>query len=352
MESDKGDCCKNIIKSKLRKEDKQMIAVAMTTYNGEKYVEKQLNSLLLQSRPADEVVITDDCSQDRTATIVKEFIAEHHLNNWYFFENKKNLGYKKNFYQSICKTNGDLIFLCDQDDEWERDKIKKMEIIFKRHRKILALNTTFSLIDRNDQPIEYHCHKGGYNNDLRRGKCREGQLKAISFDTIMRYNISPGCTMAFRKEIKDIFLKNSLSKLPHDWEINIIAANNDGLFFYNRPMIKYRIHEKNTLGMNTNDSISNLEFKQDVDFRRAALEERRLFKEAMDEWNEKLGVAEKKQRIYRKIIRYDALRMQCVYEYKLKAWFELVIQTLFLWDGKHVRFKTLFGDLFYALRKR
>lgn len=328
-----------------------MISVAMTTYNGEKYVETQMVSLMYQSRCADEVIIVDDCSKDNTAEIIRQFIERYQLYSWSFFQNKKNLGYKRNFYYSISKTHGDLIFLCDQDDEWEKDKIKCMERVFSKNKNILALNTAFSLIDGNGRTIEYHCRRGAYNHDLIRGKCREGQLKAISYDTIMRYNISPGCTMAFRKKIKDVFINNSLSKLPHDWEINIIAANKGGLFFYNWPLIRYRIHEKNTLGMNTDDSISNLEFKKDEDFRKAALEDRELFREAMDEWNEKLHVDKKRRKVYFRVIHYDMLRMQCVYGHSLKSWFKLIVWTFGLWDGKHVRFKTLFGDLAYVLKK-
>ena len=322
----------------------------MTTYNGERYILKQLKSLLNQRRKADEVIIVDDGSTDRTVYLVESFIKKYNLANWYVLVNQENVGYKKNFYKSIERTTGDLIFLCDQDDEWEPEKLNRMEDLFDKHPEILSLNTAFSLIDRDSKNIEYHCRRGSYNNDLIRGKCQKGQIKLIPYDIIMKYNISPGCTMAFRKLVKDIYLDNSFCKLPHDWEINIIAASKNGLFFYNYPLIKYRIHDRNTLGMNTNDHISDFEFKGDIDFRKKALEDRKLFKVAMDEWNEKLNVNPKQREIYQYIVEYDALRRKCVFQREIKAWFKLIEWTFKFWDGKHIRFKTLFGDLYYIIK--
>lgn len=328
-----------------------MLSVAMTTYNGEAFIEKQLESLLNQNRKPDEVVIVDDCSKDATVELINDFIERNQLTGWKLYVNDENLGYKKNFYKSIEKTQGDLIFLCDQDDIWKKDKLARMAAIFNKYPEILSLNTTFDLVNQDGQPIQYQCRKGSYNNDLIRGKCPDGKLKKIPYEIIMKYNISPGCTMAFRKAVKDIYLKHSLSRLPHDWELNIIAASQEGLFFYNKPLIKYRIHDKNTLGMNTDDNISDFEFQGNIDFRKAALEDRKLFKLAMDEWNEKLNISEAQRRIYEQIVAYDKLRMECVYDHKPGSWFALVLKTIKLRDGKHIRFKTLFGDLYYILKK-
>ncbi len=328
-----------------------MISVAMTTYNGEKYIVKQLESLMNQTRSADEIIIVDDVSTDKTVALVKQFIHENRLSHWHLYVNEQNLGYKRNFYKSISLTHGDIVFLCDQDDIWEPEKLALIETIFKENPSVLAVNTTFTIIDAQDCPQKYKSRRGNYNNDLIHGRCAPGQLQKIQYSTIMKYNISPGCTMAFRECVKDIYLKNSLSRLPHDWELNIIAASCEGLYFLNQPMICYRIHDKNTLGMNTDDSISDFEFQGDLDFRKKALEDRKLFRLAMEEWHEKLQSNKKQLKTYRKIINYDQLRMNCVYDKKICSWIKLVIQTLLLWDGKHIRFKTLLGDLYYIVKK-
>lgn len=75
----------------------EKISVALATYNGEKYIEKQLDSIRNQTIKPDEVVIVDDKSSDRTVALINEFIAVNNLVNWKLFVNEKNVGYRKNF---------------------------------------------------------------------------------------------------------------------------------------------------------------------------------------------------------------------------------------------------------------
>ena len=173
------------------------ISIAMATYNGEKYVEKQMLSLVEQSRPADEVIIVDDCSKDNTSEIVKKFIKERNLSNWKFVVGEENVGYKRNFYNAVSLTTGDIIFLCDQDDIWCKDKLEIMEKVFEKEPSIKALNTSFNFIDGDDKPFSVNQKRGKSNNNLIKKKIRDNSLEKIPLNLICSYNISPGCTMAF-----------------------------------------------------------------------------------------------------------------------------------------------------------
>ena len=93
-------------------------SVAIATYNGEKYIREQLLSILNQTVPVDEIVVSDDGSNDNTLNIIKEF----HDSRIVIYE-ESHLGVKQNFGNAISKTTGDIIFLADQDDVWERDKL-------------------------------------------------------------------------------------------------------------------------------------------------------------------------------------------------------------------------------------
>ena len=123
----------------------------MATYNGEKYVIEQLESIKNQSLKPDEVIISDDCSTDNTRSLISEYIKKHNLTNWSLIENHVNKGYKKNFIDSLKFVNGDIVFLSDQDDVWDKEKIRKMAIITlyarqqKRHR---CLERNFGLCGR------------------------------------------------------------------------------------------------------------------------------------------------------------------------------------------------------------
>lgn len=328
------------------------ISIAMTTYNGEAYIEKQLMSLLNQTRKADEIIICDDCSSDDTVSIIEDIIEKHHVLNCHVLLNENNLGYRKNFKKSIEMTSGDLIFLCDQDDIWNLDKLEKIEKIFETEPKILALNTAFTLIDGEEREIPYVDKKGMCNHGFMRGNLEENQLKKIPYEMLLRYNISPGCTMIFRKKIKNAFTKYTQSILPHDWEINLLAGMKNGCYFLNTSTIRYRIHGENTLGMNTNDHISVLQFEQDIDFRIKAIQEKKALITIMEEWHERLPIPSKQLKAFNKIKKYDTLREEVVCCHKLSACVPLIMMTLRLWDGKYVRFKSMFGDLFYVVRRK
>ncbi len=235
------------------------ISIAMTTYNGENYVEKQLLSLLEQTKQADDVVICDDHSTDHTAEIVSAFIREHGLRHWSFSVNEENIGFKRNFHQAISRTSGELIILCDQDDIWYPHKISAMEEIFIKHSEIKALNTGFDFIDECGRPFYIRKKRGKSNHNLIKMKIEKDALVNIDFSTILAYNISPGCTMAFREEVKCIYLRESDCGMVHDWELNFISAFCErGLYFWNLPTIRYRIHEKNTVGLDVKLDIFNL----------------------------------------------------------------------------------------------
>lgn len=86
------------------------ISVLMTTYNGERYVHKQIESIYRQTRKPDEVVICDDRSTDSTCEIIQRFIKEKSISNWNLYINKENLGWQNNFYQGTSMVEGDMIF--------------------------------------------------------------------------------------------------------------------------------------------------------------------------------------------------------------------------------------------------
>lgn len=98
-----------------------MNSVAMCTYNGEKYIKEQLESIIHQTLPPDEIIICDDGSNDHTISAIKETMRVWR-GSWMLVQNEKNLGYKKNFQKAISLCQGDIIYLSDQDDVWDLHK--------------------------------------------------------------------------------------------------------------------------------------------------------------------------------------------------------------------------------------
>ena len=79
---------------------------------------------------------------------------------------------------------------------------------------------------------------------------KEEELIAVPLEDLIFHNISQGCAMAFRKEMRDVYLKCFTEDLPHDWVLNVVAAMNKKCYYLNSPMFFYRIHDKNTIGLN------------------------------------------------------------------------------------------------------
>lgn len=232
-----------------------MISVALTTYNGEKYIKKQLDSILNQTVKVDEIIVCDDGSTDSTCNILNQFPIK-------LYRNSKNLGYRLNFKQALEKSNGDYIFLCDQDDIWNKTKVEEMMHIMKSHNHILSLASSFEYIDSNDTSKPIKLDKKKSNNNLFPKFVKENDLVNVPIDLFFPMNYFQGCSLCITKQLRDLVILNWNTNMEHDYLINTIAASLNGMYFYNKSLFKYRLHENNAIGvsyytMNSNEHIEN-----------------------------------------------------------------------------------------------
>lgn len=228
------------------------IGCALTTWNSNDYLEEQLETLTNQLKHFDEVIIVDDASTNDTIVRLNKWIEDHHLENWQIFRHEKNQGFIRTFQDALSHSNSDVIFLCDHDDLWHQDKTQIMADEFQKNPDIQVLACTFDLIDANANPIEDTPMKNRANHNLIHRSVNTGELNQMSAEDIMSYNFAPGCTMALRKELAQDYLdlvSNIEITLPHDWAISMIAALKDGLYYLDKPLMGYRQHVGNTLGL-------------------------------------------------------------------------------------------------------
>jgi glycosyltransferase involved in cell wall biosynthesis len=122
------------------------LSIAMAVYNGEHFIQEQLDSYARQSRLPDELVVSDNASVDSTVDIVRDF-AERAPFRVGLFVNERNLGVSKNFENAIDKCTGDIIFLSDCDDVWYPDKLKVMEKAFLRWPTAAVATCNADLVD-------------------------------------------------------------------------------------------------------------------------------------------------------------------------------------------------------------
>lgn len=227
----------------------------MTTYNGETYVEKQIRTLLAQTHLPDEIIICDDGSTDGTRTILKQIAAGNPCIK--VIENEKNLGYRKNFKKAISLTQGDYIFLCDQDDEWHPDKIERMVKIITE-QKCMALCCDYDLIDENSDPLR---KEDFYVHPFIK-KTEEGKLAQIRFEQLIYGNILQGCTYCFTKKVKDTFLQLDNEDVDHDQQIMFVSTLLGKVLFYKTALIDYRIHSSNAIGLSQTGESEGIKLKK------------------------------------------------------------------------------------------
>lgn len=217
------------------------ISIAMATYNGEKYIYNQLESLKNQVRKSDEVIICDDCSTDKTVDIIKDFISNNNLNDkWKVFINEINKGYSKNFIDCVNKSSGDIIFFCDQDDIWDKYKIEEMAYIYESNANVKALSCTYKLIDENGRIF-----KNKFNEiEKLKGK---NKLRKISFSEQINRNSSCGMILSVKRdlflEIIPIILKNNME---FDLPIGVFAAAKGNYYILGKELAYRRMHTNNT----------------------------------------------------------------------------------------------------------
>lgn len=225
------------------------VSVCMGIYNGSKYIEKQLNSILHQTKSVDEVILCDDNSKDNTVEIVKTFIAQNKLEDkWKLYENKQNKGYPGNFYYAMSLCSKDIVFLSDQDDIWHERKIEKMCEVFEEHSDINSVCCKFGLIDVADKKIR---------TIMEVVKSREtGKICNVTLKDVFYKCQWPGMVMAYRRKWyeKKMAAWNQRKEadvkinIPHDFVVAAWAAEENSFFQLDLELAQHRQHGENVGG--------------------------------------------------------------------------------------------------------
>ncbi len=224
------------------------ISVALCTYNGEKYLKQQIDSILNQTTPVHEIIVCDDCSTDATKTILEDYqIKFPDVFKLYF--NDINLRSNKNFEKAIDLTTGDYIFLSDQDDLWMPEKVEKTLQVFKENPTAEGVFSNANLIDDKnnflfDNKISLWDSVYFFENKI---------PKPIDLYRILvlKGNFLTGATFCIKKEVKEFcFPFKTLDKdfLHDEWFAYILSERNT-LFYSTEKLISYRIHNNQQIGV-------------------------------------------------------------------------------------------------------
>lgn len=202
-----------------------MISVCIATYNGEKYIKEQLDSIINQLDKNDEIIISDDGSSDNTINIIESYNDNRIVLYKNYFKNVV-----LNFEFAIGKSRGDYIFLSDQDDIWHKDKVKCLIDCFLKNSNVTLLISDFQIIDENGLNLDGVYNKNKFSTSL---------VKNIIVNNFM------GCAMAFTSNTKNVIMPFPKNIAMHDWWIGTCSKIYGEINFIDKKLLFYRRHSSN-----------------------------------------------------------------------------------------------------------
>ena len=207
-------------------ENKASVSIVLCTYNGEKYVREQIDSLLAQSYPIHEIIIQDDGSTDHTWEILQAYASKHAVIRT--FKNEGEHGVNANFLSALHRATGDYIAISDQDDIWERDKIETQmrcigdKLLCSGHSRPFSTDGSFAYFDNRPRNV----------NIFR-----------------MMFLGLPGHTLLCKRALINLLppIESSVFKVTlYDAVLSIIAASYDSIVYCNKVLVNFRRHAEAT----------------------------------------------------------------------------------------------------------
>ncbi len=251
----------------------EKIDILLATYNGEKFVKEQIESILNQTYENFNLIISDDASTDNTLNILEEY--EKKDTRIKIFKKEKNKGLIDNFEFLLKNVTSDYFMFSDQDDIWKKDKIEKSINKLKEENSGLVY-TDLEIVDEKLNVIypSYWKYKQIYKKII----------KYNNFEALYLNNFVTGCTiLAKSKYIKDILpLPRNSKFVLHDYWTALIISAKDKISYVEEPTIQYRQHKNNRVGSSRkSDQLENFEDLRNL-FIKVKIEHFEVFKENIE----------------------------------------------------------------------
>lgn len=230
-----------------------LVDVLLATFNGEKYLYDQVESIRRQTHHNWNMLVSDDGSTDGTVSLVDKEIGKDQRIHWA----ERQCGHAGSYANFMCllsQSNADYVMFCDQDDVWLESKIRitleKMKEMERLHQgKPIMVFTDLEVVDHNLNQLFPSFDSMGNIDPYK------SSLKDLIFNPV-----APGCTIMLNKELRDIALKlhNSGGVKYHDWWVSLIAAAFGHIGYVPTSTIKYRQHFDNQVGATKQSVLKSL----------------------------------------------------------------------------------------------
>jgi glycosyltransferase involved in cell wall biosynthesis len=228
------------------------VDILLATYNGEKYLKEQIDSILNQTHTKWNLIIRDDGSTDNTLNIIEEYKSKYFEKIHIIKDEFKNVGVNKNFSLLMNHSKSDYIMFCDQDDFWLPQKIElTFELMIKEEKKENLPILIFSDLKVVDDKLNIKSNSF-WKTMLINPK------NVFNINNLVVRNPVTGCTIMMNIKLKNIIKNIPTEALVHDWWISLTACLFGKINYVEQPTILYRQHSNNVLGASKNKRIKSL----------------------------------------------------------------------------------------------
>jgi glycosyltransferase involved in cell wall biosynthesis len=215
----------------------------MCTFNGERFLRPQLESVRSQTLLPDEMVISDDSSSDGTLAVLQSFVA-HAPFPITLIQNAARLGPTKNFEQAALRAGGDVIFFADQDDIWEADKIRVMMAALQANPTAEMVVSDGRCIDSVGRPLPYTL----FDCVGRTAVGAFANRRSSQFRVLLQRDIVTGAACCVRRRLLNACLPFAPNWVQDAW-LAFAAARENGAVVLSVPLIRYRVHSSQEVGI-------------------------------------------------------------------------------------------------------
>lgn len=230
----------------MRRRDR--VSVALGTRNGARFLGEQIGSILAQSHPVDEIVLSDDASTDGTVALAERLVAEHRASGGRVelrvLRNQPALGVTANFEQALRAATGHLVALADQDDVWRPDRVERALEAFAARPGVQLVASDATLIDADGAELGTTLFGTlGLGDAL-----RERLDGPEAFDELLRRNLLTGATVMVRRGLVERAAPFPASWVHDEW-LAVVASVTGGIAVLPDRLIGYRQHGENQIGV-------------------------------------------------------------------------------------------------------
>ncbi len=257
------------------------VSVALCTYNGEKYIEEQLNTIIAQTRRPDEIVVSDDGSSDRTLEIAGSVLAGSGIAHL-VLKNEGKHGVVGNFHNAMSHCSGDVIFTSDQDDMWREDKVELMIRPFEESEENVLVFSNALLVDGEGKSLG-----GDLWSTL---SFRPERAKGDMFGLLLNRCVVTGAAMALRRSLFELGGMAPQGWLHDGWfAVNAVLVGK--LCPIDEQLLFYRQHGNNVVGAKKLTSMQRVKgyFKNSAIMEKTRMERRLRYAAVLEFAGERLS---------------------------------------------------------------